>query len=138
MESITPYLFFPGTCEKAMNFYVETFNGEITYIQRFGDASMPVEDDYKNKIMHATLEFNGNRIQFSDGAPHKGVTKGDNVHLSLNFTDEDKMREIFDKLSNGGSVHMDLQDTFWGAIFGQLEDKFGIRWMFNFDKGSDS
>lgn len=134
MESITPYLFFPGTCEEAMNFYAKTFNGEITFVQRFGDASMPVDDGYKDKIMHATIMINDHKIQFSDGAPHKGVTKGDNVHLIMNFTDEEEMRTLFTKLSKGGSVHMDLQDTFWGAIFGQLEDKYGIRWMFNYDK----
>lgn len=131
---ITPYLFFPGNCEEAINFYKTVFKGEITFIQRFGEANMPVEDDYKNKIMHSTLEFNSTRIQFSDGAPHKEITPGDNVHLSLNFDNETKMRLTWNKLLDGGSIHMDLQDTFWGAIYGQLEDKFGIRWMFSFQK----
>ncbi|MGI8636408.1 MAG: VOC family protein [Segetibacter sp.] len=26
---------------------------------------------------------------------------------------------------------MELQDTFWGARFGMLKDKFGVSWMFN-------
>jgi PhnB protein len=131
---LTPYLFFQGNCEEALNFYKSVFKGEITFIQRFGDANMPVDDDYKNKIMHATLEFGEVRIQFSDGAPHKEITRGDNVHLSLSFDDETKMRLIWGKLEKEGSVHMELQDTFWGAVFGQLEDKFGIRWMFNYEK----
>lgn len=131
---ITPYLFFPGNCEEALNFYTSTFKGEISFLHRFGEASMPVEEDYKKKIMHATLEFDGGRIQFSDGAPHKKITPGDNVHLNLSFESETKMRLTWGKLSEGGSIHMDLQDTFWGAIFGQLEDKYGIRWMFNFQK----
>lgn len=133
---ITPYLFFPGSCEEAINFYKSVFKGEITFIQRFGEANMPVDEDYKDKIMHATLEFDGGRIQFSDGAPHKDISQGDNVHLSLNFDNETKMRLTWSKLSVGGSIHMELQDTFWGAVFGQLEDKYGIRWMFNFHKQS--
>jgi PhnB protein len=28
---------------------------------------------------------------------------------------------------------MPLSDAFWGAYFGMLEDKYGIRWMINFD-----
>ncbi len=131
---ITPYLFFPGNCEDALNFYKTVFKGEITFIQRFGEANMPVEEDYRDKIMHATLEFESSRIQFSDGAPHKKITPGDNVHLSLNFENETKMRLTWSKFAEGGSVHMDLQDTFWGAIYGQLEDKFGMRWMFNYQK----
>ena len=27
---------------------------------------------------------------------------------------------------------MPLQDTFWGAHFGTLIDRFGIGWMFNY------
>lgn len=131
---ITPYLFFRGNCEEAINFYKTVFKGEITYFQRFGEANMPVEEDYKDKVMHATLSFEGGRLQFSDGAPHKDITPGDNVHLNLNFDNETKMRLTWGKLSEGGTVHMELQDTFWGAVFGQLEDKYGIRWMFNFQK----
>ena len=84
--------------------------------------------------MHAVLDFNGNKIQFSDGAPHKQITKGDNIHLRLDFKNEKKMRLAFSKLAEDGSIHMELQDTFWGAIFGQLEDKYGVRWMFSFQK----
>lgn len=131
---ITPYIFFPGNCEDALNFYKTVFKGEITFIQRFREANMPVEENYRDKIMHATLEFGSSKIQFSDGPPHKKITPGDNVHLSLTFENETKMRLTWSKLAEGGSVHMDLQDTFWGAIYGQLEDKFGMRWMFNFQK----
>jgi len=28
---------------------------------------------------------------------------------------------------------MPNQDTFWGAYFGMLTDKFGVNWMFNYD-----
>ena len=134
MKSITPYLFFPGNCEEALTFYKDVFGGEITSIQRFGDASMPVEDNYKQKIMHAELSFNGMKLMFSDGAPHKNITPGDNVHMNLEFDDETAMRLIWGKMEAEGNVHMSLQDTFWGAIFGQLEDKFGIRWMMSCQK----
>jgi PhnB protein len=28
---------------------------------------------------------------------------------------------------------MDMQDTFWGARFGMLKDKYGVGWMFSCD-----
>jgi PhnB protein len=40
---------------------------------------------------------------------------------------------VFAALSEGATITMPLQDTFWGARFGMLVDKFGINWMFNFD-----
>jgi PhnB protein len=56
------------------------------------------------------------------------------VSLSLNFTDAGKIQNVFAAMSDGGNVTMPLQDTFWGATFGMLQDGFGVNWMFNYDK----
>lgn len=134
MAKISPYLFFPGNCEEAITFYKEVFKGEVVSLARFGEANMPVDDDYKHKIMHAELKAGSFSLMFSDGAPHKEITHGDNVQLSLAFEDEASLRATWNKLSEGGSIHMDLQDTFWGAVFGQLIDKYGVRWMLHYQK----
>jgi PhnB protein len=39
------------------------------------------------------------------------------------------MREMFDKLCEGGEVKMKLEKMPWGDIYGQLTDKFGVDWM---------
>lgn len=131
MKNIVPYLFFPGNCEQAMNYYKECLDGEITGLQRFGDTEMPVDENYKQKIMHAELKAENIHIMFSDGAPHKKITEGDNVQLSLNLNSIEEQDLLFKKLSEGGEVTMPLEDTFWGARYGMLKDKFGIRWMLN-------
>jgi PhnB protein len=41
-------------------------------------------------------------------------------------------------MSRGGKITMPLEDTFWGARFGMLTDKFGVNWMFNYDKVSQN
>lgn len=95
---------------------------------------MPVDDDYKDKIMHAELVMGNFSIMFSDGAPHKEIIKGNNIQLNLECESEEEQTRIFDALAKGGEVTMPLQDTFWNARFGQLKDKFGLHWMLNFDK----
>jgi PhnB protein len=131
MNLISPYLIFQGNCEEAINFYQHCLGGEIS-VRRFGDTEMPVEDDYKNKIMHAELTLGDMKIMFSDGAPHKKIIQGDNIQINLNFDEEDLLEETFEKLSVGGTVTMPLEITFWNAKFGMLEDKFGVRWMVNY------
>ena len=37
----------------------------------------------------------------------------------------------------GGKITMPLQDTFWGARFGMFTDRFGVKWMFNCESGSE-
>lgn len=43
------------------------------------------------------------------------------------------MEKVFQRMAEGGTVTMPLQDTFWGARFGMLRDRFGVNWMFNCD-----
>ncbi|MBO6652334.1 MAG: VOC family protein, partial [Balneola sp.] len=87
---------------------------------------------YKNKVMHAELVIGNQKLMFSDGAPHKKVTVGDNIQINLNFENEDQMEKVFNNLAKDGKVTMPLEVTFWGAKFGMLLDKFGIRWMVNY------
>jgi PhnB protein len=41
--------------------------------------------------------------------------------------------KTFNAMAEGGTIKMPLQDTFWGARFGMITDKFGFHWMFNHD-----
>jgi PhnB protein len=73
----------------------------------------------------------------SDCIPGVGepLAPGNNVSVTLHYTDPAKMAAQFDALaSSGGKVTMPLGDTFWDAKFGMLVDAFGVHWMFNHDK----
>ena len=131
MKSLNPYLAFAGNCEEALDFYKDCLGGDITMKMTFGQSPMPVDDSHKDKIMHA--EFKAGDVQFmaSDGMPGFQVNPGNNVTMSLNFSDQNEQESTFNNLANGGNVTMPLQDTFWGAKFGMLTDKYGINWMFN-------
>ena len=126
------YLTFNGTCEDALNFYKDVFDGEIVGLSRFGEAPMPMDDDAKNRVMHATLNFgDGNSLMASDSMGGQEVPSTSSITLSLSGTDLEEGTRYFEQLSEGGQVNMPFEDTFWGARFGMLTDKFGINWMIN-------
>lgn len=134
-KTLSIYLAFPGTCEEALGFYKKSLGGDILSMQRFENTPMEnTTDADKKKIMHA--EFKSDDIYFmaSDSMPAYPITSGNNVTLSLNFTDEKDQETTFNNLAAGGRINMPLQDTFWGAKFGMLTDKFGINWMLNCEK----
>ncbi len=131
MKKLNVYLTFPGTCEEALNFYKACLGGEIVSMQRFGETPAPSSDDDKQKIMHAVFQSEGVLIMASDGMPDHPVTVGNNVHLSLDFTDAADQESAFNSLAAGGNVTMPLGETFWGAVFGMLTDKYGTSWLFN-------
>jgi PhnB protein len=134
MEAIVPYLNFNGNAKEALAFYEKALNGNVVYSQTFGDANMSQDEGMKDKVLHAVFEAGALKFMVSDCPPGVSVQSGDQVSLSLNFTDADTIEKTFAALSEGGQVTMPLQDTFWGARFGMAKDKFGVHWMFNFDK----
>lgn len=128
---LNPYIHFAGNAEEALKFYAEVLGGEVLDVQRYGDAPVPSDEDYKQKIMHARLSFDGNLIMISDVFKGQPVSTEGNVHLSIEVDEEGRIDEVFNKMAEGGSVMMALENTFWGARFGMLKDKFGVHWMFN-------
>lgn len=127
---LSPYLVFDGDCRQAMEFYRTCMGGTLT-LQTFGEAPMPSAEGDKDKIMHAMLANDMLSFMACDAQPGNPVVKGTNVHLSIAGTDEAAIKEIFQKLSDGGTVTLALEKQFWGDTFGMLTDKFGTHWMFN-------
>jgi PhnB protein len=133
---LTPYIHFAGNAEEALNFYKEVLGGEIVALNRYGDTPMPADEDYKQKIIHARLAFADNLIMISDTFKGNTVHTNGNIQLSIEMPDKLQMETVFAKMAAGGKIIMPLQDQFWGATFGMLEDKFGVSWMFNHENAS--
>ncbi len=131
MKKLNPYLNFPGNTREALNFYKECLKGEIVSMQTYGETHMDVEDKYKNNIIHAEFKADGVEFMASDGMPGFAATPGNMIAMSINLDDEQEQKDIFNALAAGGKVTMPLDKTFWGAIFGQLTDRFGIQWLLN-------
>jgi PhnB protein len=129
---VSPYIFFNGNCEEALNFYKNVFDVEVTDFSRYSDAPMAFSDEDKLLIMHARLSMGVNNVIMVCDAPASRKSDiGSNVQLSVEFEEVEEMNAKFEKLSEGGSITMPLQDTFWGSRFGMVEDKFKVRWMLN-------
>jgi PhnB protein len=141
MASVSAYLNFSRHTETAFNFYQSVFGGEfIGGISRFGDmppmeGHPPMPEEDKNLVMHVVLPiFDGAFHLMGTDAPESmgfKVNFGNNIYINLEPDTRDETRRLFAALAEGGEVEMELQDMFWGAYFGSLTDKFGVKWMFN-------
>ena len=138
MATINPYLNFPGTTEDAFNFYKSVFGGEFIAVFRFKDTpeAGKMSDEEKEKLMHISLPIGkGNILMGTDALESQGfkLTSGNNINLSIESESKEEADKIFQGLSEGGKVTMPQSDTFWGAYFGMLKDKFGINWMVSYN-----
>ncbi len=114
-----------------MHFYKNILDGEIAVLQRYSDGppDMPVPEGMADKIMHGRVSYSGGHVYFSDAHG----TVGPMAHsLTLEFDDIDKLNAAYAAMADGGKVHFELQDMFWGARYGKLTDKFGINWDLNY------
>ncbi len=133
MNSIIPYIAFPGTCREAMHFYAEILNGRITAMQSFAEAPMDVPELIQDRIFNSELKAGGLTIKASDDLPTHPVSQGSNMSLYVVFQDSMLKSEVFAKLSEGGQVLFPITDN-----FGMLKDKFGIQWMVTHQEGRDT
>ena len=137
MKSIAPYLNFNGKTEEAFNFYKSVFGGEFASLQRFKDmpSQANVSANEKEQILHIALPLgNVGMLMGSDSPESMGmmVNFGNNVHIMIDTESEQEAKRLYAALSAGGKAHMSLQKTFWGALYANFTDRFGVQWMVNY------
>jgi len=136
---MNPYLTFNGNCREAMHFYKGILGGELN-LQTIGESPMAVKlpAAMKDFILHAQLSKGALKMMASDMVAEPGLVKGNAVSLMLDCGSEAEIRSCYEKLSAGGKTDHPLEVTFWGAIFGDLTDKYGNHWLLHFDKNKMS
>ena len=132
MTTLTSYLLFKGTCHQAMEFYKSCFGGELT-ATKVKDS--PAKDHmpalHQEKILNARLRSGNLEISASDWLrPDRTPTRGNTACLYLSGGTSDELKTLFERLSEGADVTDPLKEQFFG-MYGALNDKFGVRWMFH-------
>jgi len=135
---INAYLTFKNNCEEAMTFYQECLGGELT-LNRIKGSAMESQfpPEQRDLIMHANLVKDRLSLMGSDmfcTGETANLEHGNAMALSLHCSSEEEIKTFFSKLSAGGQITDPLKDQFWGALFGMLTDKFGVKWLLNFEK----
>jgi PhnB protein len=139
MTEIHAYLTFNGNCREAMIFYQKCLGGRLSMQTIKGS---PVQDQcspsMQQHILHAILEKNDLILMGSDMIGPDGFVKGNTVTLSLACSSRQEINSVFSTLSAGGNIIHPLKSEVKNTVFGILSDKFGIRWMLNYDRNIET
>ncbi len=136
MPKINTYLSFNGNAEEAFDFYKSAIGGDYERIQYFRDLpDHQVTEEEKNRVMHIAFPIGNNLLMGCDTSDAFGntVIMGNNFSISLSADSKEDADRLFANLSAGGKATMPMNNTFWGAYFGMLTDRFGISWMIDFE-----
>lgn len=135
MTQINSYLTFSGNCREAMSFYADCLGGKLS-LQTIADSPLSdaMPSDMLQSIVHSTLVRDNLVLMGSDMVGEKGLIRGNAVSLMLNCANEEEARACYEKLSAGGEATHPLHISFWGALFGDLTDKYGNQWLLHCER----
>ncbi|MCL2608590.1 MAG: glyoxalase/bleomycin resistance/extradiol dioxygenase family protein [Treponema sp.] len=133
---LRPYLTFNGTCAEAIEIYKRAFKTEPIQVMRFADMppnpAFPVPENFKDKILQATLPFGDDFIRLSDCGPGRPLNDPESERISIAVeAGVEEVKAAFAVLSEGGHVGMPLTQTFYSPCAGVVFDKFGVMWNFS-------
>ena len=134
---LSTYLFFDGRCGEAFKFYEKCLGGKVESMTYAGSpAESDIPADWRDKIIHARLTVGENQVLMGSDPPPAHYQKSQGFSVSVSVKDVAEGERIFNCLSEGGTLTMPYQKTFWAAGFGMCVDKFGIAWMVNCEQGN--
>jgi predicted 3-demethylubiquinone-9 3-methyltransferase (glyoxalase superfamily) len=114
MQKITPFLWFEGQAEEAMNFYVSIFkNSKVGRVTRYGEGGAGP----KGTVMSATFQLEAEEFMALNGGPQFTFTPA--ISFFVNCERQQEVDELWDKLSEGGKKER----------CGWLKDKYGLSWQ---------
>ena len=132
---LTPYLLFNGNCRQAMEFYKTCLGGELALMKvKDSTAREHMPAFQQEKVLNAKLSSGALEISSSDWLrTDQTPVRGNTVCLYLSGGTFETLTGLFEKLSDGAEVTDPLRKEFFG-VYGALNDRFGVRWMFVSDK----
>lgn len=136
MALLNPYISFADNAREAMDFYASVFGGEPT-VTTFGEFQMPgIDEDEADKVMHSQLTTPAGFTLMCSDTPRSMVRSGGSaITISLSGDEHDELRGYWERLAEGGTVSVPLEQAPWGDFYGQLTDRYGVDWMVNIAAG---
>ena len=120
MQKITPFLWFDGQAEAAVDFYTSVFkNSKIVSVTRYGEEAAQASGRPKGTVMTMAFQLEGQEFVAINGGPHFTFTPA--ISFVVNCKSQEEADYYWEKLSAGGDES--AQQCGW------LKDKYGVSWQ---------
>lgn len=138
MARVNTYLNYQGKAEEAFSFYSKIFGTDVATMTRYSDmptmgpGELPVDE--QSLVLHAELPIvGGHMLMATDMLRSMGQETriGNNTTLCIDVDSREEADRLYSALSEGGSEGSPMADMPWGAYWGVVLDRYGIRWMIN-------
>lgn len=129
MSTMQPFLMFQGRhAEAAMNLYVSLFeDGAVLEVTRWRKGEQGAEGGVKLARFTAA----GQSVLASGSPVEHAFDFTPSWSFFVDCASGDEQERLFEKLSEGGSVMMPLDDYGFSRRFAWISDRFGVSWQLN-------
>jgi len=128
IQKITPFLWLDNQAEDAVNFYITTFrNSEIKTTTRYSTDGARASSMPENSVMTMAFQIEGQDFVAINGGPVFQLTP--TISFFVNCKNIQEIDRLWGKLSNGGTVMMELDKYPFAEKYGWIQDKFGVSWQ---------
>ncbi len=132
MQKTTTFLLFVGKqygkAAEAINFYTSLFkNSKIINLARAGGG----QGEPEGTVQHAVFSLDGQEYMAmeSNGDHHFTFTPAMSIFVKCET--EEEIDRLYEKLSEGGAVLMELDKYPFSKKFGWVQDRYGVSWQLN-------
>lgn len=126
MLKTSTFFMFDGRAEEAMNFYVSVFeNSKIENIVYYD----PEVAHMQGKVVHGVFTINGKEYIAMDNASGHKHDFTPSVSIFITCRDAVEVDELYAKLSEDGSVMMELNTYDFSPRYAWVNDQFGVSWQ---------
>jgi predicted 3-demethylubiquinone-9 3-methyltransferase (glyoxalase superfamily) len=134
LQKITPFLWFDHQAEEAANFYTSIFkNSKIKLITHYGPEGAKASGSEEGSVMTVVFKLEDQEFVALNGGSEFEITPA--ISFYVNCETEQEIDTLWEKLSEGGTVLMQLNKYPFSEKFGWLKDKFGVTWQLMIGEG---
>ncbi|WP_436861994.1 VOC family protein [Staphylococcus caeli] len=118
MMQLSPFIKVDDV-KQAINFYQNAFGGEVKIL-----------NEKNEQWLHAELHISEATV-IHIASTYGREWHNDNTNIILTFDQLETQQKVYDALSECGNPHMPIEKTFFGAMHGQVKDKYEVNWLMN-------
>jgi len=128
IQKITPFLWFDKQTEEAVNFYLTVFdNSKIKTATRYGEEGARASGMPENSVMTMGFQIEGQDFVAINGGPIFQINP--TISFFVNCDTIQEIDRLWAKLSENGTVMMELANYPFAEKYGWIQDRFGVSWQ---------
>ena len=118
-----------GKAEEAISYYVSLLpNSEIKSIEKWKAGEPGGQEGW---VKHALFTIAGQEYMASENSMEHQFSFTPAISIYVDCENETELNELFERLSDDGSVIMPLGDYGFSKKFGWVGDRYGVSWQLN-------